>query len=1124
MCQSRRGARRRGGRGGGYPKRCSGRGFALGPVACDLRRGALLALLLLAQLVRGDQGGAEEESCGGVGYYEAGACVCPFGFSGSDCEKNDCGGILDPRFPRPNLEKHILGTYSYCSLGGSCLQEGKHFYCSCRRTFSGKHCEKFLGCRSAAECHGFYCNPVSQFCECPHGFDGRDCVQNSCAAVFPGEETDESWSGGGESASVVATAPSTLYCNNNGVCKRIDAAALVQYRCICRTGFKDEVCTDASFRCDPSQGPSYTDPWLPCKNGGLCTAEGTGCDCPNAGLAGRDCGINGCAIKFSREGSIISECFSHGTCVSAASEEVGSVSEEKAGAVAEGAVEEAARKRGEEAEGKAAHGGIPPLGALPLRSRPDSAPAFTPAPALEITALPSCQCQPGYVGANCSLLGCIVLSDGSAQGADSRYCLHGSACNASTRECACVGGWTGVFCETCPANKINAWGTDLCVYPSCIWAPLVRAAAGPEAEGERRGTMGYKSAVEVGVCGGENAGKCVFSEELQTGVCRCNPGYSLYAEGLCVPDTCLDPSKRGPGICNGAGECTDKGECRCYPGFSGQYCSDVSCASVILSWSYLGIPEILQCNRGGECLQDDDGSFYCSCLEGFSGPYCEEFVCSSNSMCLNGGACFQGECICPFGFSGKNCQLDECAYISVGSGGVYCNNGGRCVQDDADESGEGSGAPEGGGLVHYHCHCREGFSGAACELYSCRGNHHLCHGGVCNDQAFNESCDLCPSPYSGRDCLASPCLDFQAPTPGLCSGNGICRLPEATELPESGGEGLGSPLDPQSPPNPQNPLAETYFCSCLEGYVGPQCQYQDCRLRDGGCSGHGECVSTAGGGYECICDELYAGLFCDRCAEGMEPFYRLPDGASVPGRVDPSGLQMVCADFNCVRDNVVCSDHGECAYNTTTGGYDCRCDEGFESARDACIHQNCSGTLHGVTYYCFLHGACVQESGRWGCRCDDGFARDGISGMCFSTDCFASPSRVSAAGGITGTRKARGGEGDWATDSPVCGGHGICVSLDDSKGFSCRCLEGWTEKDGSCVKVDQTLVIILSVSLSLGALVIVALVILIIFVRRRKRTLLRPEPASLSAFPSIRMEDFDTSQMGNTQHSSRYNG
>lgn len=62
--------------------------------------------------------------------------------------------------------------------------------------------------------------------------------------------------------------------------------------------------------------------------------------------------------------------------------------------------------------------------------------------------------------------------------------------------------------------------------------------------------------------------------------------------------------------------------------------------------------DAITCVNGGAC---NDGK--CVCPDGFSGAFCEtnDDPCA-NIACLNGGTCVNGACDCPAGYEGDACQ------------------------------------------------------------------------------------------------------------------------------------------------------------------------------------------------------------------------------------------------------------------------------------------------------------------------------------------------------------------------------------------------------------------------------------------------------------------------------------
>merc|ERR1712157_47475 len=93
-----------------------------------------------------------------------------------------------------------------------------------------------------------------------------------------------------------------------------------------------------------------------------------------------------------------------------------------------------------------------------------------------------------------------------------------------------------------------------------------------------------------------------------------------------------------------------------------------------------------------DCENGDCGdAATCLCQIGWEGPTCGDKACDSECQ-SNGGKCRNGNCLCPTGFIGLQCEakVDMCPND--------CSGNGVC-----DEFAK-------------HCRCNEGFSGLDCSV------------------------------------------------------------------------------------------------------------------------------------------------------------------------------------------------------------------------------------------------------------------------------------------------------------------------------------------------------------------------------------------------------------------------
>ena len=239
--------------------------------------------------------------------------------------------------------------------------------------------------------------------------------------------------------------------------------------------------------------------------------------------------------------------------------------------------------------------------------------------------------------------------------------------------------------------------------------------------------------------------------------------------------------------------------CMCPDGYTGTYCEEqiTICDNI--------------CLNGGET--DPSNCSKCICPSDYIGDHCEEVVvgpCDSNP-CLNGGTCLEDSdeylCVCPIGWTGTNCETDQCS--------DYCKNGGLCI---ITERGDVT------------CDCNHtSFTGPTCEeeIDPCRDD--ICqNGGTCVSLGGDAMECECTDGFTG-----SQCEDVIDNCP--CLNGGYCERLEGVQI-----------------------------CFCPEEFVGPLCEYPNPCLPNP-CNNGGTCTVQRGYTHTCTCDQGWTGSACETC-------------------------------------------------------------------------------------------------------------------------------------------------------------------------------------------------------------------------------------------------------------------
>ncbi|XP_053672846.1 serine-rich adhesin for platelets-like [Anopheles nili] len=266
--------------------------------------------------------------------------------------------------------------------------------------------------------------------------------------------------------------------------------------------------------------------------------------------------------------------------------------------------------------------------------------------------------------------------------------------------------------------------------------------------------------------------------------------------------------------------------------------------------------ENADCSGKGVCYSNNSMEGYeCQCCSGFAGTHCEEIDACSPSPCTNNGICVdlsQGhegnayQCLCPYGYTGKNCQFE-----SDPCNPSQCLNGGTCV----------------GNSTHFRCDCTSGYTGPLCQhnLNECESSP--CVHGICVDQEDGFRC-FCQPGFSGElcnfeynECESNPCING-----GQCIdniGGFSCKCTRGYTGKRCHIKVDFCANDPCPDGHRCIDHGDDFTCECPGGRNGPDCNQVPrtlCNVNP--CANGGTCWTTEESFY-CACRPGFTGKMCE---------------------------------------------------------------------------------------------------------------------------------------------------------------------------------------------------------------------------------------------------------------------
>lgn len=688
----------------------------------------------------------------------------------------------------------------------------------------------------------------------------------------------------------------------------------------------------------------------------------------------------------------------------------------------------------------------------------------------------------------------------------------------------------GYRCECNMGFKLDARGECIdddecerspCTHGECVNTPgsyICQCPAGFQTTATRTECRDLDECVANGrIC---NNGRCVNTEGSFH--CVCNAGFEISADGKNCQDQdeCLIRNMCLNGMCiNEDGSF----KCICKHGFlldtSGRMCVDID-----------------ECETPGMCMNghcvNTEGSFRCECMAGMAvgldGRVCVDT--HMRSTCYGGykrgqcvrplfGAVTKSECCCAsteyaYGEPCQPCPPQSSAeFLALCPNGAGITGDGRDINECAlDPDICQNGVCE-NMLRTYKCTCNAGFevdlTGKNCvDIDECLMSRHLCENGLCRNTPGSFTCQ-CPKGYrfdsdtdvceDVNECDSSPCVN------GDCrnsQGSFVCLCSTGSSLDSTGLECIETTkstcwlkiVNNRCEVNINGATLKSHCCAtlgeawnspcakcekdpiCSKGFArvrGNVCEDVDeCQVFPGVCI-NGKCINTPGS-FICQCpsgmtvdvsgrmcidlrtEQCYLthedercgapisgkhrvdacccsvgvawGPECDECPEKGTPEYAqlCPRGPGFSHRGDFINGRPFLKDINeCRMINTLCSN-GRC--RNTIGSFRCRCDNGYALDSD---ERNCTDIDEcRISPDLCGQGRCVNTPGDFECECFEGYE----SGFMMMKNCM---------------------DIDECERNPLLCRGGDCINNEGS--FQCVCPEGHEiAPDGSaCLDINE---------------------------------------------------------------------